>query len=589
MSAAGRPPAHVFDIEDIASHCRNVQGDFDKVWRIVWEDARTGKTNSCVWITIMATDCNGTTAPFVTRFESKQHGNIDPATTEGVAIVNQLYQEKGWKLISGPRTNKDPSVNVCLYDDKVQTDEHGNQIRDAQGQPVFPETMNEFGFVMQCFNQWYGQTITTAIQQQRLLKPLQGQALAPGQISVPSASPCMPMQTHVAATGQALLNPISRIKIPVDSATGLLKRTQVYDAHKPTPDGGYEMLVDTEGLAFNNFNAHNLIRSGFGVMGIADARSVCCSNMGISVPISATILVIESVEMVQAKATLGDLFGGKMQRRAAAAPVAPALGAPMQALALGAPPPNGDPAAVFQAQQAVPDPAAAFQAQQAVPDPAAAFQAQQFAPQAQPGFAPQAAPTQPGFAPQAAPTQPGFAPQAAPAQPGFAPQAAPTQPGFAPQAAPAQPGFAPQAAPAQPGFAPQAAPAQPGFAPQAQPGFAPPAQPGFAPQAQPGFAPPAQPGFAPQAQPGFAPQAAPAQPGFAPQAQPGFAPPAQPGFAPQAQPGFAPQAAPTQPGFAPQAQPGFAPQPAQPVPAAGAPAGINSAQLQALASQIGQV
>jgi hypothetical protein len=119
--------------------------------------------------------------------------------------------------------------------------------------------------------------------------------------------------SHSATTnaGMLLVNPITRVTIKFDEATGLPRRgTEYYDFERQYPNPKDPTRFLCEELRFDGEplcakNVHN-IRGGSEISGIANLGAMCVSNMGISVPVALDCLYLKLAR--PEGYSMGDIF-----------------------------------------------------------------------------------------------------------------------------------------------------------------------------------------------------------------------------------------------------------------------------------------
>lgn len=95
--------------------------------------------------------------------------------------------------------------------------------------------------------------------------------------------------------GEKLPNPMTRITIPFDTKTGAPQLVTILDKTKPfklNGKRGYENAT-YNAVPINANNIHNFIPSRSIIDGVISMDSVCFSQLGISLPIKATLVVVQ--------------------------------------------------------------------------------------------------------------------------------------------------------------------------------------------------------------------------------------------------------------------------------------------------------
>ncbi len=111
--------------------------------------------------------------------------------------------------------------------------------------------------------------------------------------------------------GELLPNPMMRIRMKCDKDTGMPK-AKFYDKSKGFSSGGrkkFETLQDEDSVPLNAHNIHNLVPPRSLHDGIANAGSVCFSNMGISLPIDVEVDVVE--QPASYEVDVDDVYGNE--------------------------------------------------------------------------------------------------------------------------------------------------------------------------------------------------------------------------------------------------------------------------------------
>jgi hypothetical protein len=335
------PPAtFLHDMTSLAAHCRAVEAaappgsvpDFSPVFHAIIDKANARNSSNCLWVELEATNNDGVRGPFNWRGQVYLAGGITPATQEGLASLNEGRAKHGIQLKTKVRDDE-PKLVVGYYQESPKTLESDNLVIDAS-EPL-PD-VSDVGYVYRCLNTWFVVKVSTLKREGLITDSAIGAAA--NALVVGNAKIFPPMQTHIAQgrpnAGRELPNPLVRLRIKRDKASGVLTNVILYDEDKPYVDASgnslFEIMQSDDGSPVTNNNIHEVVRSGSKATIIVRANSICCHSIGISVPTDVQICILKR-PAAQAKASIGDLAGLIPGLSMVAAPVAaaPAAAAPV--------------------------------------------------------------------------------------------------------------------------------------------------------------------------------------------------------------------------------------------------------------------
>jgi hypothetical protein len=269
------------------------------------------------------------------RFTKEKHvGRIDPLNDDEVARINA---ENSGKFGGVKRRTRDPTINIQKYSCRVETDDAGVRVGDLPG----GEFLSEYYAARAWIDQFLYEVLQSRLEDGSIvLRDPRRKDYPPGAIVVPSTKLVPMVQTHVSMEaknnpGVELANPISRTPMKFDKDTGLARRAKFYDftkayANPKTGKRAFEPLV-FDGHPVTAHNVH-LIASHSIVSGIVNMNAVCASNMGLSLPSSIEVLIVDPPPVYGVDAS--DVFedgmfedDGAQPKTGAAAPGAAAPGA----------------------------------------------------------------------------------------------------------------------------------------------------------------------------------------------------------------------------------------------------------------------
>ena len=315
-----------------------------------WSSLRkpnNGKGNGTQWVSVNFTDAAGTTARLIVRVNNERHtGQIMP-TEAGVAKL--AAQNPNMEIVK--RTKK-PSVQIQKWAAQVKTAEDGvTVLTDADGQPMLPgdEKLSTYYKVACLVNEAFTSEakervdrgtalLKKAVEMKRADKAVTAQAVIeafatdngprrPGDMILSSESvgafrklfPAQKdsdlltkgaiitsnvkianlVQEYISDqakknAGLRLPNPMTRVAMNFDEKNGMAKM-DFYDknlSYKATTGKTKYEVGKVDGNLINVDNVHEFVLRGSSIDGIFNLDSVCLSNMGISMPVAAKILVV---------------------------------------------------------------------------------------------------------------------------------------------------------------------------------------------------------------------------------------------------------------------------------------------------------
>lgn len=275
----------------------------------------------------------------VKAFGEKHTGRIDPLLDEDVAKINAGLKGRNFSV---KKRDRDPSIQIQKYTVPVPTEADGVTVaKDENGQPKYPgndkismyyrfaehlETFLLTEYEIHTAEDFKGPgrlMASSAIPLRKKNEKGAASAIAAptvGVITVPSLKLAVPTQRIISNesiknAGKDLPNPMTRVTLkfnkdtlkPVGFAIHNMDK-RFYNPEKKRYD--YELAtveVDGKQNPIDATNIHAFLLSGSKVDLIVNADSICSSNLGISVPIQAK-LVVASAANRQSIGT-GDLYG----------------------------------------------------------------------------------------------------------------------------------------------------------------------------------------------------------------------------------------------------------------------------------------
>lgn len=310
---------------------RRFEADLEVFGKVFSADLGKARPSSgCHWVNVQATDIDGVTAPPIVRFKDHAVGTIKPATEEELSKINARRSQYGLGTIDKPRNgpSDSPQVQINLYKNgDLQLEEDGLTFKkDEDGNPLVPEETSELCYFALCYNRWF-RAFMWKSKKDGMVYGLDDEEAMSGSppskaLGVSKTNVVQMVQTAISRNakknaGVALPNPIFRFKLRLDkNGVNFDKSVSIHDGSKgsinpKTRKPEFELLVDDKGTPANNYNIHELIPSGSALYGIVKMDSICFSNMGISVPCNAQLLVVSQAKgagkITQDDLDMGDL------------------------------------------------------------------------------------------------------------------------------------------------------------------------------------------------------------------------------------------------------------------------------------------
>jgi hypothetical protein len=328
-------------------------GEEDSQW---WKDALTFEwsgsrkgNNGTQWSSVNFKDDTGVSGRLIVRINSERHtGTIMPSTDEGLADMAMRVKNPKFAL---KKRDKKPSIQIQKWAAQVKTDEDGISLTyDEDGQPILPDDglLSPYYQVALLVGEAFAAEakervdrglalLAKATLMKRTDKAATAQAVLdafaaeqgarrPGDLIVSSETVASLRKLFVnpkdldlltkGATvtsnvkianliqeyignqavknaGKPLPNPMTRIAMNFDQTTGIAQMA-FFDKDQPFTEDGRQKY-DTgkvDGDPINADNIHKFIVSRSTLDGIVNMDSVCFSNMGISMPVKAEVLVV---------------------------------------------------------------------------------------------------------------------------------------------------------------------------------------------------------------------------------------------------------------------------------------------------------
>jgi hypothetical protein len=340
-----------------------------------WYSVRKGNQGT-QWLNVNYTDASGNKGRLAIRVSGERHiGQIMPKTDEGVAELLATKKSKNSEVKIEKRTKK-ACAQFQKWAAEVKTEDDGVTIvRDGEGNLLLPgdDKLSPYYAAMALVNEAFtaeartrlergsalatsltaakkaektitaaaafaafvaeygaktpGDTILSSEQVANIRKQYTSGAdiALKGTITAPNTKIAEVTQTIISSTakknsGLELPNPMTRIAMNFDKDTGVAQM-EFYDKSKPYDAEGktrYEAAtVEEDGavVPINENNIHKFVTSYCKIDGVVNAEGVCFSNMGISMPISGHVFVVEP--MTRNKVGADDVYSdGEDEERA---------------------------------------------------------------------------------------------------------------------------------------------------------------------------------------------------------------------------------------------------------------------------------
>jgi hypothetical protein len=323
-----------------------------------------GGSQGTKWMTISYTDSTGVTAPFVVALTGEKHvGHILPTKQEDLNELLKVSKNKSLKL----REEKKPAIQIQKWSTAVKTSSDGTVALKPDGTPDIPgdEYLSKYFRVAELLTEAFkyevrlridaGNKLASLIEDmskksvdeileefdkryshkfgprihgyaivlsdQINLRSEDKKKISTNIIFVENNKIAIPVQTEFSSknekfAGVPMSNPIARIAMNFNKDTKLAD-FKLYDKSKAftievngRKKQQYEIakVIDENGLSVpvTADNVHKFILPRSIVDGIVNMNAICFSNLGISIPIKFTTLVVEHPKAMTAG--LDDLY-----------------------------------------------------------------------------------------------------------------------------------------------------------------------------------------------------------------------------------------------------------------------------------------
>ena len=360
-------------------------GKEDSAWwlpalKFDWVQPRKGN-NGTQWASITYIDENGISSRLVIRINGERHtGQIMPSTDAGVAELAAKVKNPNVKV---EKRTKKPAIQIQKWSAQVKTAEDGITILcDDDGQPALPgdDKLSPYYQVASCVGEAFcaeakeridrGLALVAKVAEMKKAdKAVTAQAVLeafnaaqgvrrPGDMILASESMSAIRKTFpdakaaelltkgatitsnvkIAAlaqeyisdkaprnAGMLLPNPMTRAAMNFDQTTGLAQMA-FFDKSLPFTEDGKQKYEagKIDGDPINADNVHKFVLSRSTLDGIVNMDSVCFSNMGISVPAKAEVLVVDKPS--GGSVGLDDVYDDDVYDEGAPVPAKPAVG-----------------------------------------------------------------------------------------------------------------------------------------------------------------------------------------------------------------------------------------------------------------------
>lgn len=407
-SNAKPPAKTIFNARAVADRLADLKaaGDEDSRWwtpalKFDWASARKGN-NGTQWFSVNYTDENGIRGRLIVRINGEKHvGQIMPSTDAGVAELSQKIKNP---KITLKKRDKKPSIQIQKWAARVVTADDGVTITcDDDGQPLLPgdEHLSPYYQAAALVNEAFlaeanervergaallrkaaemkkadravtarevraafdtesgslraGDLFLTADNVAALRRLFAAQAdidlLTKGAVVTSNTKIASLVQEYISMQasknqGLPLPNPMTRIAMNFDQTTGMAQMAFFDKDEGFVSDEGKQQYEHgrVDGEPINADNVHKFVLSRSGLDGLINMDSVCFSNMGISIPVKAEILVVEKPS--DREVGLDDVYedgGCASQERPVSAPPPAAPGSKAPPAAQPAAPPAAQP------------------------------------------------------------------------------------------------------------------------------------------------------------------------------------------------------------------------------------------------------
>lgn len=330
-----------------------------------WSGIHKG-SNSTQWCNVIYTAQNGSSGKLAIRVLGELHcGQIMPKTDEGVAELAKLAKPNGDQVIK--KRDKKACIQVQKWNVPVKTEEDGcTIIKDEQGNPKYPsdDKLSNYYRAASLLSEAFETDCRSRVERGQALaafladikkkeKSISGpdavaafnaangarmpydvifsaehsaairklyaagaDSIMKGTIVANSTKVVSLIQTLISNdakknAGKDLPNPMTRIAM--NFGDDGVSKSEFYDKSKPFIMDGktqYEAATVEENnilVPINDGNIHKFITPRSAIDGVINAEGICFSNMGISIPVSTHVIIVE--QAVRTKAGQSDVYG----------------------------------------------------------------------------------------------------------------------------------------------------------------------------------------------------------------------------------------------------------------------------------------
>jgi len=227
------------------------------------------------------------------RVKNEKHvGQIPPLEDSEATRMNAERNNKYGVIKS--RNNRHPTLNVQEYSVPIETDDKGN----IKGSLPDEDKQSKFFRVCYYLNEYFHSTMQDYLTKRRIiqhdarLKNNSTDAIIVHNTTiVPLYQSVISLEAKVNA-GVKLANPICRITMKFDADSGAPTRVQFFDYTHPLPPPKYYEQLTFDGQPVMANNVHRIKPHSL-FSGIVSMDSICISKMGISIPITMHIVIIQ--------------------------------------------------------------------------------------------------------------------------------------------------------------------------------------------------------------------------------------------------------------------------------------------------------
>jgi hypothetical protein len=364
-----KPDKVIFDAAEVAPRLEGLKAAAEpnaRWWapalRFEFNSGRKG-AGGTQWFSLYYTDSNGLTGPLVLRINGERHtGQIMPSTAEGVAELMMSLKNPQYKIEE--RGTKKPAIQIQRWNKRVPTEDDGVTVaKGPDGQPLLPDdsARSTYFRVAVLVNEAFTEEANARIDRgvrlisaiapaKRANKDVTAQQVCeqfkaadgdwgPGDILYgqdihknldkvfPNAyAPFLRGALVATATkvfdlvqerisdkalrnrNAKLPNPLTRISLNFGDKAG---GPAVYDGSQPYTDNAGKRQFETfkvNGKPVDAANVHKAILPRSGIDAIVNMDCVCLSSVGVSVPVSAVVVIV--TPPVSRDLGLDDLMAG---------------------------------------------------------------------------------------------------------------------------------------------------------------------------------------------------------------------------------------------------------------------------------------